>query len=536
MVPSAGKLNMQSDLFRFRRNPTDDSARGILAAVRAGLNPRLAAIMDANRELFESVIHDELQFEPAIRNPQPSAEVMFNAVAASLNPRLAAIMATHRALFLAVIEEELEEEAPAIEAADLWTAGERTRANLKAMSIAATKRPDEMTRDDRAALLAYSGWGGLSIRDVADQFPAGFPVPEERGLIHEYYTPTYVTQEVARVIRPLVGRLPHTTDGTVLALEPSAGIGRFVNAASGAGFEALHWLVVEWSELSGRMLQAMHPDTDVYVGPFERWVRDRGPDYAGKIGLVLANPPYGKRGVSKTEDPDREYREKLAYHYFLRRGLDLLAPGGLGVFLIPAGFLSGQGIAMTALREKVLKRHHLMTAYRLPSKLFPGAILVTDLLFFQARGGELADVDEADRFILEGSYFDAFPTHILGVEVGKDTGDDDQTQKRGRFAYQVEGEFTGLPDLTERPMCAACAVKPLAPPRTKKVPRTGITRTEAPAVALPEYMAFAANLGLRVDRYLAAVAAQESDTPLLLWPELIAGLQGWAKSYGNPWD
>lgn len=75
---------------------------------------------------------------------------------------------------------------------DLWAASQRTAANLAAMRLAASKRPDEMSAQDRAALAAYSGWGGLSIQAVASQFPTSFPVPEERGLIHEYYTPTKV--------------------------------------------------------------------------------------------------------------------------------------------------------------------------------------------------------------------------------------------------------------------------------------------------------------------------------------------------------
>ena len=69
-------------------------------------------------------------------------------------------------------------------------------------------------------------------------------MPEERGLIHECYTPTKVARDVARVIRPLVPAL-HKADGAVLALEPSAGIGRFVQVASGPGFDDLGWLVVE---------------------------------------------------------------------------------------------------------------------------------------------------------------------------------------------------------------------------------------------------------------------------------------------------
>ncbi len=420
---------------------------------------------------------------------------------------------------------------------DLWAASQRTVANLAAMRLAARKRAVEMTAEDRATLAAYSGWGGLSLQAVADQFPTGFPVPEERGLIHEYYTPTKVAREVARVIQPLLPSLP-TADGTVLALEPSAGIGRFVQAASGPGFEDLSWLVVEWSELSSRMLQAQRPDLTVYNGPFERWVREQGAEYAGRLGLLLSNPPYGARGASITEDPDRAYREKAAYAYFLRRGLDLLAPGGLGVFLIPSGFLTGRSTALMSLREKVLKRHHLAAAYRLPSAIFPGAMLVTDLLFFRARGGELAEVDPGDQFVLDGDYFAQHPSHILGTEVGKDGGDDDQTAKP-RWGYQVVGTFERLPDLVERPICGACEIQKnvvVFPGATGRTARTGMARQlEASTEGLPEHAATAVALGLRVDRYLAALSAQTSDEHVQLWPELHEALTAWARKHGNPW-
>ena len=51
---------------------------------------------------------------------------------------------------------------------DLWAASQRTAVNLRAMQIAASKRPDEMTADDRAVLASYSGWGGLSLQAVAN--------------------------------------------------------------------------------------------------------------------------------------------------------------------------------------------------------------------------------------------------------------------------------------------------------------------------------------------------------------------------------
>jgi superfamily II DNA or RNA helicase/predicted RNA methylase len=483
---------------------------------------------------------------------QQTAEVLVDRIATVLRQRLPpgvtpvyfdGFLTRNRPVLVAVLDRQLAARPsrhPAgtdspIAAPDLWSASQRTAANLTAMRVAASKRPDEMTHADRAALAAYSGWGGLSILSVAAQFPTGFPVPEDRGLIHEYYTPSKVAREVARVLQPLLADLPNE-DGTVLALEPSAGIGRFVQAATGDDFDPLHWLVVEWSELSARMLQALRPEIPVFNGPFERWIREHAHEYAGRLGLVLSNPPYGARGVSITEDPDRAYREKSAYAYFLRRGLDLLAPNGLGVYLVPSGFLTGRSTALLSLREKVLKRHHLATAYRLPSGIFPGAMLVTDLLFFRARGGELAEVDEADRFILDGDYFAQFPSHILGTEVGKDAGDDDQTSKP-RWGYQVVGTFERLPDLVERPICGACEIAhnvivfPGARP-----PKSGLARQlEASTAGLSEHAASAVAIGFRVDRYLAAASAQTTDEHVQLWPELVEALNVWTAKHGNPW-
>ena len=308
--------------------------------------------------------------------------------------------------------------------AELWTPAKRTQANVAAMRLLAEAGERRLTAEERQIVACYSGWGGLSIDTVRDKLPKGFPAPEARGLIHEYYTPSAVTREVARVVAPLLPEL--RTRGRLRVLEPSAGIGRFL--APTARWPRVDWHVVEYSALSARMLRALYPDHDVFEGPFERWIRSHEAAVTGEIDLVLANPPYGARGAALAEDPDRAYREKQAYAYFLRRALDLLRPNGLGVFLVPGGFLTGRSQRSVALREKVLRRHHLSAAYRLPSGLFPGAMLVTDLLFFRSRGGDLAKVDEADRFILDGGYFERFPAHILGEERGRDGGGDDQTR------------------------------------------------------------------------------------------------------------
>ena len=399
--------------------------------------------------------------------------------------------------------------------AEVRKARDRVAANLEAMRVLAGFRVGESpTPAEREALAGYSGWGGLSLaaaKGPLRQFKGRLPIPEERGLIHEYYTPAAVCREVVRVLQPFVGTLPRTEDGRLLGLEPSAGIGRFVEAA--ATLEA-DWTAVEYSALSARLLRARFPGVTVFEGPFERWVRDAKHGFS----LVLCNPPYGARGASVTEDPVRAYRESKAYAYFLRRAGDLLAPGGVGAFLIPSGLMSGQTAELRRIRDILLRGHHLMGAYRLPSGLFPGAMLVTDLVFIRRRSEALSEVHADDQAIAEGKYFATHPEMVLGTEVGKPGDDDDQTAKP-RWGYQVKGTFKGLPDLVERPHCDACSVPVAAP---IELPNTS---DDAEAGTLDHAVQRAKSLGSRVSRYLRRLA--EGEDMRAVWPGLHADLMAW---------
>jgi hypothetical protein len=298
----------------------------------------------------------------------------------------------------------------------------RTKGNLLAIEVMSSGRP--IGSAEREILAGYTGWGGLSIENVASALPPKW-TPNSDALIHEYYTPPMLCLSLARVLRKYVEAIERVK-GTVRALEPSAGIGRFVNGLSFKGYKAVRWTAVEYSPISAAILRAMRPDIRVVEGSFERFVAAEESALTGNIDLVVANPPYGERGASFNDDPNRNYRERKAYVYFLRRCLDLLAPSGIGVFLIPYGFLTGQSAEYLSLRKRVLLRHHLMAAFRLPSSLFPGANIVTDLLLFRSRGGELTEVAGEDSAIVEGRYFELFPAHILGQELRSDKGAKDE--------------------------------------------------------------------------------------------------------------
>jgi hypothetical protein len=418
----------------------------------------------------------------------------------------------------------------------------RTEANVKAIQLLASKGPGELTADDLRVLEAYSGWGGLSIEQVGRQLPSDL-IPETFGLIHEYYTPSVIADAIAETLCPFLPELAGH-DGVVRALEPSAGIGRLIRAfnptrclalEAGGQIARMEWTAVEFSKVSARLLRALRPDAEIHHMPFERWVHEFGPRVAGTFNLIVANPPYGERGAFALEDPDPiSKKETRAFAYFMRRSLDLLVPGGIGVFLIPAGMMSGK--MSRALRERLLLRNHLLGAYRLPSQdpqgrdNVPGASVVMDLVMLRSRGGELRESDPADREVIAGDYFKQHPGHILGEESGAFSGE----AASGRaWRYEVTGHFTGLPPLSPRPICTTCELTSIT--RGARGVARGVAQTDgAQPEDLDDDVRAALELGERVRRYLAAVGADERELTAALWPELHADLLDFAKLHGDP--
>ncbi|MBK7830490.1 DEAD/DEAH box helicase family protein [Nannocystis sp.] len=430
-------------------------------------------------------------------------------------------LARNRIKILNGLTAALAQREPAIDPGqpDAWTESRRMAANLEAMQLLVSKPAGSHTVEDRRVLARYSGWGGLSIDKAQAAFPPSLQV-DTRGLIHEYYTPTALVAEIARVARLLLPDLVGL-DGVIRALEPSAGIGRFILAFDALGGAPIRWTAIEYSALAATLLSAVRPGLTVFTGPFERWIAKHWDEEVGRVNLVVSNPPFGQRGEAAFEDRDRSYREKTAMAYFLRRGLDLLAPGGLGIFIVPMGFMSDP--KRRKLRETILLGNHVATAFRLPSQLrlpdgrqrdhFPGAHNVTDLIFFRRRAGVLAELDAEDVPIADGRYFDMVPRHVLG-------------EIDNSYRLAIIGPPVRLPELIERPICQDCRIRVAAPRIVAKDELDPGDPRIASAQALVR----------RVDAYLAAVAGARADDPVLLWPELVDALRGWTTRHGNPYD
>ncbi len=279
---------------------------------------------------------------------------------------------------------------------------ERLHANAEALKVLGGKQ--KFDDSDLVALKNYTGWGGLP-RDILEQLDLLEHTPPD-----EYYTPPQVSASLGQAVAPLLPALVGR-DGRITALEPSAGVGRLIAGIESGTELSIDWTAVELSPVSAKILETLWPEVNVQRTSFEKWIVDHSSEYQGRLKLVVCNPPFSGRGPTASIDKSFEYDEPDNYGYFMRRALDLLAPGGLGVFIAPKYFLERK--KDYGLRRKILQRHRLCAAFGLPRNAFAAVNLCTSILIFRARGGELTEATPEDRVILEGRYFEQNPEHSL---------------------------------------------------------------------------------------------------------------------------
>jgi len=505
----------------------------------------------------------------------------------------AAALRKHPSALRSVFEEALHPK-PTIEAPvnpppatvnyDDWTEPKRRAANLDALRVLRRLQnvQEVASSIDLSYLRAYTGWGGIDVRQLPAD-PILFPpeyvqgieewataasrgqVPASgvfAGLRHQFFTPLTVCEAMWALARRVSPFSPST------ALEPTAGIGRFLQATPG-DFDVL-WTAVENDPLLTQLIQAAYPSADVTEATFERFylaARKAG----RKWDLIPMNPPYGERPM-RDRETDREGIGWSNHSYFVERASQLLRPGGVLVAITPASEILGTDVENLRLRQWLFSRAHFAGAVFPPSTIFPYVNPGMSAFAIHVWVGLSPDAPRRlsfeDQRIVEGGYLDTLfeGQNVIGEWVEAVEG---VRSVRGTFdPAQVVGAMLrplGVTDLDAikawrraNPAEAAEVIVPSPPPpreeaegpkarktlMNRKAARPSARRALTGPVALTHMTT--ANFGVaeeavafayRVQRF-GALAALGDPASLQMAEggraELRADLEEFVRRYGNP--
>lgn len=259
--------------------------------------------------------------------------------------------------------------APALDADfGLQASGIKTRERLNSQVrdiVAKVKRdglkPADLSPEDRAALMQYSGRGGLTDNSQS-----------------EYYTPTHVAGGTWDLLEAHGFK-----NGNVL--EPSTGAGVF-SATKPAG------VLISGSEIdetSSAVAQLLHPEDKITHTSFERFALATADN---SFDAVNGNVPFGVRGKEAHHDLAHK-SEKRMERYFVRRVIDKVRPGGLVTLIVPTSVIGKKDKTWARWRAEVSMMAEFLGGHKLPSKTFgkQGTDVVTDIIVLRKHPADLLD-------------------------------------------------------------------------------------------------------------------------------------------------
>ena len=215
------------------------------------------------------------------------------------------------------------------------------------------------------------------------------------SVLTAFYTPTFLIQAVAKQIKDTF-TANDLKMGTFL--EPSAGIGGFLPV----GDMATHRTAFEKDLLTGLVLSALHPDTQVFIEGFE--TIDSQETEHNRFDVIASNIPFGDFRVFDNTFSKKggiyAQASKTIHNYFFVKAVEKLNEGGILAFVTSRGIADTQGNQFV--RDYLVHRCNLITALRLPDSLFmqtSGIEVGSDLLIFQKSGRKVTLTDREKLFM-----------------------------------------------------------------------------------------------------------------------------------------
>lgn len=232
----------------------------------------------------------------------------------------------------------------------------------------------DFTYEEKVFLKYYSGYGGL------EKFGA-----TGSGLLFEYYTPSIIAEKMWG----LAYKFGYTGGEW---MEPSAGVGEFIQYSPNQHLCDAY----EINPYSARICRILYPEANVQNKYFEELfirnndtIRDKL-NMLKKYDLIIGNPPYGAFGGKWSGMGEASFTKSKNYiDYFITRGLDLLKPNGLLIYIIGAEVAAG-GVpflqqAMNPVKKIIAEKSILLDAYRLPNGVFDRTDVLTDIIVLQKK-------------------------------------------------------------------------------------------------------------------------------------------------------
>lgn len=284
------------------------------------------------------------------------------------------------------------------------------------------------TTEEKRVLAGFSGFGSLANyifpEPGTNRYKPGWEAlgkelaelltPEEyesakRSTFNAFYTSPTVMQAIYDGLVHMGVPL-----ADVHALEPGCGIGNFIGTAP----PGMRFTGVEKEILSGRIAQALYPEQDIRIEPFQKTALP-----AGSIDVAVGNVPFSDLSL-KWQD------QKLALHeYFFAKALDSLHDGGI-LALVTSRYLLDK--KDSAFREYLAEQADFLGAIRLPKGAFrqEGTEVVTDIVFLRKRAPNKVANHAADWLKTEATpgatahanrYFLEHPEMVIG-ELAQDQG------------------------------------------------------------------------------------------------------------------
>ncbi len=291
----------------------------------------------------------------------------------------------------------------------------------------------EASPEEKAVLVRYVGWGGLSqaFDSNNEQWSAEYQELQQLFTPDDYAKARRTTQDAhftsENVIRGMYDGLAHlglTHETSVKrVLEPSAGIGNFIGLCP-ANFNA-KFLTVEQDPTTAAITQFLYPEAQHHNMGFQH-----ANISASSFDVVVGNPPFGKQALFDPEFP--ELRRFSIHNYFLAKSLNVLREGGVGAFVVSRYFLDAQD---STAREHIAQYADMLGAIRLPDSAFRQNALTdvtSDIVFFQKNTSEhklsqdwvqtqeiaIRDVrDESIKPAIINKYYADNPSQIIGEMV-----------------------------------------------------------------------------------------------------------------------